>query len=114
MAAIRSAAASPGGVRSRPTPCPTALTGSISAIRPRRRHELRSAIGGISDKVLTETLRRLARHGLIVRHIYAEAPPRVEYALTRLGQSLADGPMRALGRWITEYGDELLDAQERS
>lgn len=81
---------------------------------PRRRHELRAAIGGISDKVLTETLRRLASHGLIVRHTYAEAPPRVEYALTRLGQSLADGPMRALGRWITDHGDELLDAQERS
>ena len=88
----------------------------IAALRPGplRRHELRAAIGGISDKVLTETLRRLTGHGLIARHAYAEAPLRVEYALTRLGQSLADGPMRALGRWITAYGDELLDAQEHS
>ena len=81
---------------------------------PRRRRELRAAIGGISDKVLTETLRRLIGHGLIARHAHAEAPPRVEYALTHLGQSLAEGPMRALGRWITDYGDELLEAQEHS
>jgi DNA-binding HxlR family transcriptional regulator len=88
----------------------------IAALRPGplRRHELRTAIGGISDKVLTETLHRLTGHGLVARHAYAEAPPRVEYALTRLGQGLADGPMRALGRWITDYGDQLLDAQERS
>jgi DNA-binding HxlR family transcriptional regulator len=37
----------------------------------------------------------------------------VEYALTGLGRSLVDGPMRALGRWVTEHGDALLDAQER-
>jgi DNA-binding HxlR family transcriptional regulator len=88
----------------------------IAALRPgpRRRRELRTAIGGISDKVLTEALRRLLGHGLITRQGYAEAPPRVEYALTPLGQSLADGPMRALGRWITDYGDELLEAQERT
>lgn len=88
----------------------------IAALRPgpRRRHELRAAIGGISDKVLTETLRRLAGHGLIARRTYGEEPSRVDYALTRLGQSLADGPMRALGRWISDHGDELLDAQERS
>lgn len=88
----------------------------IAALRPgpQRRHELRASIGGISDKVLTETLRRLVSHGLIVRNAYAEAPPRVDYALTRLGQSLADGPMRALGRWITDHGDELLDAEEQN
>jgi DNA-binding HxlR family transcriptional regulator len=88
----------------------------IAALRPgpQRRHELRAAIGGISDKVLTETLRRLVGNGLIARHARAETPPRVDYALTRLGQSLADGAMSALGRWITDYGDELLDAQEHS
>jgi DNA-binding HxlR family transcriptional regulator len=88
----------------------------IAALRPgpRRRRELRAAIGGISDKVLTEALHRLTGHGLITRHGYAEAPPRAEYSLTPLGQSLADGPMRALGRWITDHGDELLDAQEQA
>ena len=86
----------------------------IAALRPgpHRRHELRAAIGGISDKVLTETLRRLTGQGLVARRAHAEASPRVEYALTPLGQSLADGPMHALGRWITDHGDELLDAQE--
>jgi DNA-binding HxlR family transcriptional regulator len=88
----------------------------IAALRagPRRRRELRAAIGGISDKVLTETLHRLTGHGLITRHGYAEAPPRVEYELTHLGRSLADGPMSALGRWITDHGDELLEAQEHA
>jgi DNA-binding HxlR family transcriptional regulator len=81
---------------------------------PRRRRELRNVIGGISDKVLTEALHRVVGHGLITRRGYAEAPPKVEDALTQLGQSLADGPMRALGRWITDHGDELLDAQERA
>lgn len=79
---------------------------------PRRRRDLREAIGGIADKPLTESLRRLRAAGLITRRTYAEAPPRVEYALTPLGHSLADGPMRALGHWITEHGDELLAAQE--
>jgi DNA-binding HxlR family transcriptional regulator len=79
---------------------------------PRRRRELRAAIGGISDKVLTETLHRLLANGLVSRRAHAEAPPRVEYSLTSLGESLVDGPMRALGDWALEYGDKLLDAQE--
>lgn len=79
---------------------------------PRRRRDLRTAIGGIRDKPLTEALHRLLANGLITRRAHAEAPPRVEYALTPLGLSLADGPLRALGRWITEYGDDLLAAQE--
>jgi DNA-binding HxlR family transcriptional regulator len=81
---------------------------------PRRRHQLRSAIGGVSDKVLTETLRRLLANGLVDRRRFAEAPPRVEYALTGLGESLVNGPMRALGKWVRTYGDELLEAQERT
>lgn len=81
---------------------------------PRRRRELRAAIGGISDKVMTETLHRLSANGLTERHTYAEAPPRVEYGLTALGQSLVEGPMRALARWVNEHGDELADAQERA
>jgi DNA-binding HxlR family transcriptional regulator len=86
----------------------------LAALRtgPRRRRELRAVIGGISDKVLTDTLRRLMANGLVDRHAHAEAPPRVEYALTGLGRSLTEGPMRALGQWSLEYGDELLDAQE--
>ncbi|AEH10569.1 winged helix-turn-helix transcriptional regulator [Candidatus Frankia meridionalis] len=87
----------------------------LAALRlgPRRRRELRVAIGGISDKVLTEALHRLCGHGLVDRRAFAQAPPRVEYTLTSLGQSLVDGPMKALGDWTLEHGDELLDAQER-
>jgi DNA-binding HxlR family transcriptional regulator len=82
--------------------------------RPRRRHELRTSIGGISDKVLAESLRRLLASGLVDRRAYAAAPPRVDYGLTDLGRSLVDGPMTALGRWIDEHGDELLDVQEHA
>ncbi|WP_086824999.1 helix-turn-helix domain-containing protein [Allokutzneria sp. NRRL B-24872] len=82
----------------------------LAALReaPRRRVELRASIGGISDKVLTETLRRLLGRGLVERRRFAEAPPRVEYALTALGKSLVDGPMRALGDWVVEHGDDLI------
>ncbi|MEV5430014.1 helix-turn-helix domain-containing protein [Streptomyces sp. NPDC052701] len=88
----------------------------LAALRlgPRRRRELLAAIGGISDKVLTDSLHRLLAGGLIERHARAEAPPRVDYALTGLGQSLVEGPMTALGRWAVEHGDELLAAQEDS
>jgi len=86
----------------------------LTALRagPRRRRLLRDEIGGISDKVLTETLRRLERSGLVERAAYAEAPPRVDYALTPLGRSLVDGPLAALGRWTLDHGDELAAAQE--
>lgn len=88
----------------------------LAALRPgpRRHRELRAVIGGVSDKVLTEALRRLGSHGLVARRPVPQAPPRVEYALTPLGQSLVDGPMTALGDWIVEHGDELLDAQDSS
>jgi DNA-binding HxlR family transcriptional regulator len=80
---------------------------------PRRRRTLRLGIGGISDKALTEALNRLLSNGLVERRSFAEAPPRVDYALTDLGRSFADGPMRALGAWVTEYGDDLVAAQDR-
>ena len=63
---------------------------------PRRPGDLRTEIGGISPKVLTETLRRLESNGLVARRSYAEAPPRVEYELTDLGRTLL-GPIGALG-----------------
>ena len=83
-------------------------------MRPHRRRELRTAIGGISDKALTEALRRLLANGLVSRSAYAAAPPRVDFSLTKLGTSLVDGPIKALGHWILEHGDELLDAQEHA
>jgi DNA-binding HxlR family transcriptional regulator len=80
---------------------------------PQRRRALRTNIGGISDKSLTEALDRLVDSGLVDRRSYAEAPPRVDYALTPLGRTFADGPMRALAEWVVQYGDELVEAQER-
>jgi DNA-binding HxlR family transcriptional regulator len=52
--------------------------------------ELRRVIGGISQKMLTATLRGLERDGVVTRRIYASVPPRVEYSLTPLGGSLCD------------------------
>jgi DNA-binding HxlR family transcriptional regulator len=73
---------------------------------PRSRMELLGSIGGISDKVLSETLRRLRRSGLVVR---LGAPDRsVAYRLSELGTSLATGPLVALGQWATEHGDHVL------
>ncbi|WP_406098441.1 winged helix-turn-helix transcriptional regulator [Streptomyces sp. NBC_01013] len=77
---------------------------------PRRPGDLRARIGGISAKVLTETLRRLEGYGLVERRAYAEAPPRVDYALTELGRTLLE-PIGALGRWSAEYGDAFAAAQ---
>ncbi|MEV7400594.1 helix-turn-helix domain-containing protein [Streptomyces sp. NPDC091267] len=77
---------------------------------PRRPVDLRAEIGGISAKVLNETLRRLEGYGLVERQAYAEAPPRVEYALTGLGRTLLE-PIGALGRWSAEHGDDFVAAQ---
>lgn len=73
---------------------------------PARPGELREQIGGISQKVLTETLRRLEHNGLVHRRRYAEAPPRVEYSLTEPGEDLLV-PIRALGDWAAAYADRI-------
>ncbi|MEU0007411.1 helix-turn-helix domain-containing protein [Streptomyces sp. NPDC006314] len=79
---------------------------------PQRPGALRERIGGISQKVLTETLRRLEFNGLVERRSYGGAPPRVEYGLTPLGRSLL-APIDAFGVWAFEHGDEVMAAQER-
>ncbi|MBO1414870.1 helix-turn-helix domain-containing protein [Streptomyces sp. FH025] len=78
---------------------------------PRRHGELVDLVGGISRKVLTQTLRRLQSYGPIERHAYAEAPPRVEYSLTDLGQTLTE-PIAALTDWAKTYGPAVADFQE--
>jgi DNA-binding HxlR family transcriptional regulator len=79
---------------------------------PLRHGELVDLIGGISRKVLTQTLRRLEAHGLVLRRAYAEAPPRVEYELTPLGATLID-PIHMLTEWARTNGDAVLDALDR-
>ncbi|MBF4577543.1 helix-turn-helix domain-containing protein [Frondihabitans sp. VKM Ac-2883] len=78
---------------------------------PKRHGALVELIGGISRKVLTQTLRRLQANGLIERHVYAEAPPRVEYELTPLGHTL-DEPIRMLTHWAREHGEAVLNYRE--
>ncbi|MFC9693014.1 winged helix-turn-helix transcriptional regulator [Kribbella sp. NPDC056951] len=73
--------------------------------------ELRQQIGGISQKVLTETLRRLESNGLVERRRYAEAPPRVEYSLTAAGEDLLV-PIQALGDWAERHAETVMAAQE--
>lgn len=80
---------------------------------PRRHGELKALIGGISSKMLTQTLRRLQHHGLVHRQAFAEVPPRVEYALTELGQSALE-PVDGLRRWAEQNGDAVLAAQDGS
>jgi DNA-binding HxlR family transcriptional regulator len=78
--------------------------------RPMRYSELRDRIGGISKKMLTQTLRKLERNGLVERRRLATAPPGVEYELTSLGLSLL-APVSALSRWAEENTDALLVAR---
>ncbi|MBD2898229.1 winged helix-turn-helix transcriptional regulator [Actinomadura nitritigenes] len=77
---------------------------------PARYGELRGKIGGISNKMLTQTLRRLADNGLVERRELRTAPPGTEYRLTDLGRSLL-GPVCALSRWAEENTDALLAAR---
>lgn len=79
---------------------------------PCRHGELVDLVGGISRKVLTQTLRRLMGYGLIERRAYAEAPPRVEYSLTDLGRTLT-GPIAALTDWAKTHGAAVADFQEQ-
>ena len=65
---------------------------------PRRNGDLMRMIGGVSQKMLTQTLRELERNGLVARIDHYEVPPRVEYELTGLGRSLADA-VRKLDSW---------------
>lgn len=76
----------------------TTLVIGTLAERTTRFSELRRAIEGISQKMLTQTLRELERDGLVLRTVYAEVPPRVEYSLTPLGRTLCE-PLRTLTQW---------------
>lgn len=68
---------------------------------PCRFSQLRARIGGVAPKVLTETLRRLERDGILTRTAYPEIPPHVEYELTPLGRSLEE-PIRAIATWAED------------
>jgi DNA-binding HxlR family transcriptional regulator len=73
--------------------------------------ELRRQIDGISQRMLTLTLRNLERDGLVSRTVYPVVPPKVEYRLTTLGVTLID-PIRALVSWTGEHQDEIRAARD--
>src|SRR6218665_1259650 len=75
-----------------------------------RFNELRHAIGGISQRMLTLTLRNLERDGLVTRTVYPEIPPRVEYQLTELGRTLTE-PLDALWDWAAKHQTEVSEAR---
>ena len=74
--------------------------------------ELRRSIEGISQRMLTLTLRGLERDGLIERTVFPEIPPRVEYELTRLGQTLLE-PIRGLAEWAGDNRTSIQAAREK-
>jgi len=78
----------------------------------RRFSELKREIDGVSQRMLTLTLRGLERDGLISRHVTPTIPPRVDYELTELGISLRE-PVKALGQWASEHIDCIWAAQQR-
>ena len=73
---------------------------------PRRFNELKRLIDGISQRMLTHTLRSLERDGLVSRTVFPTIPPRVDYELSPLGHSLRV-PVKALGLWVMENMDEI-------
>jgi DNA-binding HxlR family transcriptional regulator len=84
----------------------TALIIAVLAEGTHRYSELQNRIQGVSQKVLTETLRALERDGLVTRIVHAEIPPRVEYSLTELGRSLKQ-ILVPVCRWAEEHLHEV-------
>ena len=98
--------------------CPVATTVSLIGskwkllimrnllVRPWRFNELQRNLEGISQKVLTDSLRSMEEDGIIKRTIYPEVPPRVEYALSELGESMRP-IIKSMEAWGTEYKQNL-------
>jgi DNA-binding HxlR family transcriptional regulator len=85
---------------------------ALSKQETRRYSELQRIIGGISQKMLTQTLRKLERDGLVERHVYPVVPPKVEYSLTPLGKTLTE-LLRAICKWAEVHLDEIEVARRR-
>jgi len=74
--------------------------------------ELRKEIGGVSQKMLTQTLRGLERDGLVARVVYASVPPKVEYSLTKLGRTLVR-ILEAVRQWSEKSIEDVLKARDK-
>ena len=90
----------------------TVLVVNYLGNRTLRFSELRRMIGGISQKMLTTTLRNLERDGFVTRTIYPTVPPRVDYALTELGEELLV-PVNALAEWTRANMDRIGAARRK-
>ncbi|NSL42948.1 helix-turn-helix transcriptional regulator [Streptomyces sp. 8P21H-1] len=78
--------------------------------RPTRFNEIKRQLEGVTQRVLTQTLRRLERNGMIRRRVLETSPLGVEYSLTPLGESFRE-PFTRLYDWTVEHSDEVLTAQ---
>lgn len=90
----------------------TVLVVSTLGDGPKRFNELRRALGSISQRMLTLTLRALERDGLVTRTVFPTIPPRVDYELTKLGRSLLE-PVSALGTWARGNRAAIQDARRK-
>jgi DNA-binding HxlR family transcriptional regulator len=79
---------------------------------PKRFNEIKRMVGGISQRMLTFTLRGLERDGLVTRTVFPTAPQRVDYELTRLGSTLWKA-VEPLGSWARAHASEILASRER-
>jgi len=79
---------------------------------PRRFNDIKRNIAGISQQMLTRTLRGLERDGIVIRTIFPTSPPQVEYSLTALGRSMSD-PVLAFGEWVGAHLEEFDAARRR-
>jgi DNA-binding HxlR family transcriptional regulator len=84
----------------------TMLIIGVLADGPMRFGAILSAVPGISQRMLTRTLRHLERDGMVERRAFAEVPPRVEYELTDVGKTLIE-PVRTLVTWTTEHHEHI-------
>jgi DNA-binding HxlR family transcriptional regulator len=90
----------------------TVLVVTVLGEGPKRFNELRRALGSISQRMLTLTLRGLERDGLVTRTVFPTIPPRVDYELTKLGHSLLD-PVSRLGLWARQNRSAIEAARRR-
>jgi DNA-binding HxlR family transcriptional regulator len=79
---------------------------------PRRFNDIKRNTAGISQQMLTRTLRGLERDGIVTRTIFPTSPPQVEYSLTALGRSMAE-PVLAFGEWVRAHLAEFDAARRR-
>ena len=90
----------------------TVFVVGLLANGPMRFNAIRRMVGGISQRMLTLTLRGLERDGLVTRTVYPSVPPRVDYALTPLGSTLIE-PLLGLGAWARKHQAEVEQARAR-